>query len=92
MRRAVVFKLTCVVPATVADRRLCYVDTHGMNGAKEIRPATVLFSSPSKPEASDGREHTSYRRSGTLRVLRQAAANRERRIAALARRKRPILL
>jgi hypothetical protein len=30
------FQLTCVVPATVADGRLCYVETHGMNGAKEI--------------------------------------------------------
>jgi hypothetical protein len=47
---------------------------------------------PTEPETSDERTFSLYQRNGLLCVLRQATANFEWGIAALARRKWPILL
>jgi len=92
------FLPTSVVSVTAGGGRLCYVGTRKTIRKNAARADIALVGGQGQefcyltPGALDERTHPLQRHNGMLYVLQQAAADRERRITAMARRKRPILL
>jgi hypothetical protein len=89
------FRQPSVVSVTVARGRVRYVDTHACFEGYPTGHRIIVAGSGFLPrfrEASDERIQSLDRRSGMLRVLRQAAAGHQWPVAAVARRERPVLL